>query len=72
MLACVIFGALAGVFSAVYALRQGMGFGEAFAIYLAVSLLGIVGVPLLCHLRTLLMRRVTQERSGKTVWSPFG
>lgn len=54
MLACVIFGALAGVFAGIFALAQGLSFGVAFSIYFGVSAFAMVGVPLIC----LAIRRV--------------
>ena len=71
MLACVIFGALAGVFSAVFALRQGIGFAESFAIYVTVSVVTMLGIPLLLLLRTWLMTWVlrTQRQVAARVWN---
>ncbi|TNF19698.1 MAG: hypothetical protein EP318_13815 [Rhodobacteraceae bacterium] len=66
MLACVIFGALAGVFSAVHALRLGMSVTDAFAAYLVVSVVSMVGLPLLCLARGWLLRRFARGWASGT------
>lgn len=71
MLACVIFGSLAGVFSAIFALRQGLGFAEAFGIYVTISVVTMLGVPLLLLMRTWLMNRArrTQHHRVARAWN---
>lgn len=62
MLACVIFGSLISLSVAVYGLILGMAFGDAFALYLAMSVFGIVCPPVLCAMRRQALRRWQEAR----------
>lgn len=68
MLACVIFGALAGVFSSIFALRQGASFLDAFLVHVGVSVFCMVGIPLICLLVRRLRRLVEGARGHTEVY----